>query len=152
MTTPIWQNSNDSSNERKVADKLAELLGWKFYTTPRFHWCDYHVNQTSKGGYENYIGDIEIKWMGIPSTEEVRFPLEKLQKLWMTEPMYDNPEAYNRVCIRYTDGLLLIPAKRLRMIEPQLSLTRADTGEMDFNVHFTAATDFPKNMMGIIVK
>ncbi len=70
------------------------------------------------------------------SSTEVKFPYQKLQRMWLTEPLDDNPDAYNRIVIRYTDALLVIPARLLRNIPPTYGLTRADTQEHDFNVHF----------------
>ncbi len=56
------------------------------------------------GGYANFIGGLEVKWLNKSINDEVKFPLQKLQKMWLTEPVDDEPQAFNRICIRYNDG------------------------------------------------
>ena len=155
MSGPIWVNTGDSNREQIVMDKLCELYGWQAWPTPKYYFMDYLVNSlqdpTKPDGFANFIGGMEIKWMNGPSTMEVKFPFQKLQRMWLSEPVDDNPSAYNRICIRYTDALLVVPAKALRSFIPQYGLTRADTNEHDFNVHFTASEDFPSKLMKVVV-
>lgn len=153
MAEPIRQVARDRNNEDRVALKLLELLGWDSYTTPPYYPVDYLFNilqdKNKPEGYASFGGCLEVKWMSISSDKTVHFPYQKLQKIWLLEPQH-NDTAKNWVCIRYTDGLLLLPAKKLRTLEPVYELTRADTGEHDFNVHINAS-DFPEHFMKIVV-
>lgn len=148
---PIRQVWSDGKREQLVADHLAKELNWEFYKTPRYYFVDYLVNKLKPNGYANYIGGVEIKWMNSPSSSQVKFPFQKLQKMWMTEPVDDNPDSFNRICIRYTDGLLLMPSYVLKPFEPIFGLTRADTQEHDFNVHFVATIDFPQYLKPTVI-
>ena len=155
MTEPIRQVFGDGRREQLVSDKLCSLLGWVSFKTPPYFPVDFMLNalkdKDKPEGYASFAGSLEIKWMNGYSVIVVKFPYQKLMKIWAMEPMItDNPNAYNRICIRYTDGLLLIPAKKLRTLEPVYELTRADTGEHDFNVHIKAS-DYPDNFMKVIV-
>lgn len=155
MREPIRQVISDGDKEQRVANKLCKLLGWDAYKTPPYFPVDYLVNSlqdpNKPKGYANFIGSLEIKWINGKSDMVVKFPYQKLQKMWLLEPLItDSPNAYNRICIRYVDGLLLIPASKLRTLEPVYELTRADTGEHDFNVHIKAS-DYPDNFMKVVV-
>jgi len=150
-TEPIRQVWQDGKREQLVADYLATAYNWEFYKTPRYYFVDYLVNQLKPNGYANYIGGIEIKWMKSHSGTEVKFPYQKLQRMWLTEPLDDSPDAYNRIVIRYTDALLVIPAKILRSIPPIYGLTRADTQEHDFNVHFVASKYFAHYLEPVVI-
>jgi hypothetical protein len=112
---------------------------------------DFLVNQIKEGGYANYIGGLEVKWLNKSINDEVKFPLQKLQKMWLTEPVDDEPQAFNRICIRYTDGVLLAPASAFRHGRPVYGLTRADTNEHDFNVVFTAAHDLTRYIINAVI-
>ena len=148
---PIRQVWQDGKREQLVADYLAKEYNWAFYPTPRYYFVDYLVNKLKPNGYANYIGGVEIKWMKSHAGSEVKFPYQKLQRMWLTEPLDDNPEAYNRIVIRYTDALLVIPARLLRSIPPVYGLSRADTQEHDFNIHFIATEDFPDYLEPIVI-
>ena len=148
---PIRQVWQDGKREQLVADYLAKEYNWAFYPTPRYYFVDYLVNKLKPNGYANYIGGVEIKWMKSHAGSEVKFPYQKLQRMWLTEPLDDNPEAYNRIVIRYTDALLVIPARLLRKIPPVYGLTRADTQEYDFNIHFIATEDFLEYLEPIVI-
>jgi hypothetical protein len=148
---PIRQVWQDGKREQLVADYLAKEYNWAFYPTPRYYFVDYLVNKLKPNGYANYIGGVEIKWMKSHAGSEVKFPYQKLQRMWLTEPLDDNPEAYNRIVIIYTDALLVIPARLLRSIPPVYGLTRADTQEHDFNIHFIATEDFPDYLEPIVI-
>ena len=148
---PIRQVWQDGKREQLVADYLATANSWEFYKTPRYYFVDYLVNKLKPNGYANYIGGVEVKWMKSHSGTEVKFPYQKLQRMWLTEPLDDNPEAYNRIVIRYTDALLVIPARLLRNTPPVYGLTRADTQEYDFNIHFIATEDFADYLEPIVI-
>ena len=151
MTEPIRHRSGDNSRERQVAEYLEFALNWKCYPTPKFYFVDYLVNQEKPGGYANYIGSLEIKWMNRPADSIVKFPYQKLLQIWNTEPLSDDPQAFNRICIRYTDSILLIPAKALRGHKPIYGITRSDTNEHDFNIHFNASEEFPNYLKPIVL-
>ena len=107
MTEPIRQVWQDGKREQKVADYLAREYNWEFYPTPRYYFVDYLVNKNKPNGYANYIGGLEIKWMNRPADSEVKFPFQKLQRMWMTEPLDDNPDAFNpiRVMGKHAGGI-----------------------------------------------
>jgi hypothetical protein len=151
MTEPIRQVYGDGRKEKLVADWLATNFRWELYPTPRFYFMDFLVNQVKDGGYANYIGGLEIKWVNRSINDELKFPFQKLQKMWLTEPVDDDPQAFNRICIRYNDGLLLAPASAFRHGRPIYGLTRADTNEYDFNVCFTAAVDLPRYVINTVI-
>ena len=151
MTEPIRQVYGDGKKEKLVADWLAGNFRWDLYPTPKFYFMDFLVNQVKDGGYANYIGGLEIKWVNRSINDQLKFPFQKLQKMWLTEPIDDDPQAFNRVCIRYNDGLLLAPASEFRHGKPVYGLTRADTNEYDFNVCFTAAVDLPRFVINTVI-
>lgn len=151
MTEPIRHRPEDTSRERRIADYLEFALNWDCVATPRFYFVDYLVNQNHSNGYANFIGSLEVKWRNAPADSVMKFPFQKLQQILLTEPLGDNPLAYNRICIRYTDSLLLIPAKALRGYQPIYGLTRADTQEYDFNIHFNASKEFANYLKPIVI-
>ena len=151
MTEPIRQVYGDGRKEKLVADWLAANFRWELYPTPKFYFMDFLVNQVKDGGYANYIGGLEIKWVNRSINNELKFPFQKLQKMWLTEPVDDDPKAFNRICIRYTDGILLAPASAFRLGRPTYGLTRADTNEYDYNVLFTAAIDLPRYVINQVI-
>lgn len=152
MTEPIRQVYGDNKREQHVTTELKKHYPWEFYKTPPFYFADFMVNKTTPKGYANYIRLLEIKWLNIPATAPTKFPYQKLQRLQLTEPLEDNPDAYNRICIRYTDSYLLIPARMLRAYKPVYMQTRADTNEHDHNIVFTAATDFKQFLKPVTIK
>jgi hypothetical protein len=151
MTEPIRHVYGDTKREKLVADWLATNFKWELYPTPKFYFMDFLVNQVKEGGYANYIGGLEVKWVNRSINDELKFPFQKLQKMWLTEPVDDDPKAFNRICIRYTDGILLAPASAFRLGRPIYGLTRADTNEYDYNVLFTAAIDLPRYVINQVI-
>lgn len=151
MVEPIRQVTGDGNREQLVANFLSKEYSWDFYPTPKYYFIDFLVNINHGNGYANYIGGLEVKWMNRSVNSEVKFPYQKLQQIWMTEPTNDREDAFNRIVIRYTDGLLLMPAKALRCFDPIFGLTRADTNEYDFNIHFNAAVDFPQYVLPVAI-
>jgi len=150
MTEPIRQVYGDGKREQAVVDELKKHYPWDFYKTPPFYFIDYLVNKTTPKGYANYIGGLEIKWLNMSCAGQTKFPYQKLQRMLLTEPLDDNPEAFNRICIRYTDAYLLIPAYLLRSIKPQYIQTRKDTNEWDHNLVFSA-TDYPQFLTPTVI-
>jgi len=134
----VRQIRPDVEREQRLAAYLESVLPWVLIPTPKFYFTDYHINRRDELGRENYIGDLELKWLNIPSTVPAVFPFNKLQ-LMAAVPVYrSTPESYHRICMRYTDGLLLLPALALLRLPPVLH-TRADTGETDMVVKVRAS-------------
>lgn len=151
MTEPIRQMYGDGKKEALVGNWLEQNFNWKCYPTPKYYFVDFLVNQLKDNGYANFIGGLEIKWFNRSVNAEVKFPFQKLQKMWLTEPIDDNPQAFNRICIRYTDAILLAPASAFRAAKPNWGLTRADTNEHDFNVHFIASVHLPEYIINEVI-
>ena len=152
MFEPIRQMYGDGKREQVVADYLTEMFRWDLYKTPKYYFVDFLVNQNKDNGYASYIGGLEVKWLNRSCNDEVKFPFQKLQRMWLTEPISDDPKAFNRICIRYTDGLLLVPASAFRAATPVWGLTRADTNEFDFNINFVATTHLPEFLLPVILE
>jgi hypothetical protein len=130
---PIRQVPQDQNKEQRVANFLVQKMPWSLFPTPKFYFTDYHINRKHDNGRENYIGDLEIKWLNSPSTSPAIFPYNKLQMM-MSVPVYtDSPESYHRICFRFTDGLMILPAKALMRLQPTVH-TRKDTNETDMVV------------------
>jgi hypothetical protein len=130
---PIRQIRADWGREQRLANYLQDKLPWILTPTPAFYFTDYHINRKEAGGRETYIGDLELKWLNIPSTQSAIFSYNKLQ-LMAAVPVYtDHKESYHRICFRFTDALLLVPALALMKLPPVL-FTRADTNETDLVV------------------
>lgn len=130
---PIREVKGDVYKEQRLANFLTSRLSWKLMPTPRFYFTDYHINKVYQNGRENYIGDLEIKWLNSPSSYPAIFPFNKLQQMIIAPPYTDSPESYHRICFRFTDGLMIIPAKALAHLQPTLH-TRKDTNETDLVV------------------
>ncbi len=129
----IRQIEADWGKEERVARYLQSVLPWVLTATPAFYFTDYHINRTQRNRRETYIGDLEIKWLNTPSTQAAIFNYNKLQ-LMAAVPVYtDHKDSYHRVCFRFTDGLLLVPALALMRLQPVL-FTRQDTHETDLVV------------------
>ena len=128
----------DYGREARLANYLQTRLPWVLTPTPKFYFTDYHINRKHDNGRENYIGDLELKWLNTTSDFPATFSYNKLQ-LMTAVPVYtDTPESYHRVCFRFTDGILLVPAKALmRFCEPTW-FTRFDTGETDLVIKVNA--------------
>ena len=98
----------DYGREARLANYLQMRLPWVLTPTPKFYFTDYHINRKHDNGRENYIGDLELKWLNTPSELPAIFSYNKLQ-LMTAVPVYtDTPESYHRVCFRFSDGILLI--------------------------------------------
>jgi hypothetical protein len=127
---PIRQVQSDNDKEQRMANYLQQNLPWSLFPTPKFYFTDFHINKLYENGRQNYIGDLEIKWLNIPSTSPAIFPFNKLQQLLIAPPYTDSPESYHRICFRFTDGLMIVPAKALAHLQPTVH-TRKDTNETD---------------------
>ena len=127
---PIREVAEDTNKEQRLANFLQTKLPWSLFPTPRFYFTDYHINKLHDNGRQNYIGDLEMKWLKSPSTAPAIFPYNKLQMM-LAVPVYtDSPESYHRICFRFSDGIMMLPAKALAHLEPTLH-TRRDTNETD---------------------
>ncbi len=81
-----------------------------------------------------------MKWLNTPSSQVAIFNYNKLQ-LMAAVPVYtQGVDSYHRICFRFTDGLLLVPALALLRLPPVL-FTRSDTHETDLVVK-VKASDF----------
>lgn len=130
---PIREVAGDVGKEQRLANFLQQKMPWSLFPTPKFYFTDYHINRLHEQGRQNYIGDLEIKWLNSPSTSPAIFPYNKLQMM-LAVPVYtDSPESYHRICFRFTDGLMMIPAKAIAHLQPTLH-TRRDTNETDLVV------------------
>lgn len=139
---PIREVLGDVGKEQRLANFLVTKLPWSLFPTPKFYFTDYHINRLYDYGRQNYIGDLEIKWLNIPSTTPAIFPFNKLQQLLIAPPYTDSPESYHRICFRFTDGLMMVPAKALAHLQPTLH-TRRDTNETDLVV-WVKVSEFQK--------
>lgn len=146
---PIRQVWGDNKREQIVAAKLMEVLPWKLYPTPRFYFTDYHINQVQGNNRENYVGDLEIKWLNIPSSYPAIFPFNKLQQMLIAPPYTDSPDSFHRICFRFNDGMMILPVKELAHMKPELH-TRQDTNETDFVIRVNVS-DFTRYFKTIVV-
>ena len=146
---PIRQVWGDNKREQIVAAKLMEVLPWKLYPTPRFYFTDYHINQVQGNKRENYVGDLEIKWLNIPSSYPAIFPFNKLQQMLIAPPYTDSPDSFHRICFRFNDGMMILPVKELAHMKPELH-TRQDTNETDFVIRVNVS-DFTRYFKTIVV-
>lgn len=137
---PIRQVYGDGKREKIVAARLSQVYPWKFYNTPRFYFTDYHLTKLHGNDRENYIGDIEIKWLKSDSSKPAIFPFNKLQQMLIAPPYTDGAECFHRICFRFADGLIILPARELGNIVPVFH-TRWDTKERDL-VIFVDAQEF----------
>ena len=132
---PIRQVPNDGRREQIAADFLSRYNPqWKFYPTPRYYFTDFHMTRQHGNGRENYIGDMEIKWLRIDSSRPAIFPFNKLQNMLIAPPYTDDPEVFHRICFRFTDGTMIIPASQLAYQVPQFHV-RQDTQERDLVIY-----------------
>jgi len=135
---PIRQVAHDGRREQHVKAWLEQRTDWRLFDTPRFYFTDFHINKLQSNGRENYIGDLEIKWLRSDSLTPAIFPFNKLQQMLIAPPYTDSPESFHRVLIRYTDGTAVIPVKELARITPEVH-TRRDTNETDMVIKIDAA-------------
>lgn len=130
---PIRQVPSDNRKEQVAKQWLEARMPWRLFPTPRFYFVDFHINQLHDNGRENYIGDLEIKWLRTESHNDAIFPFNKLQQMLIAPPYTDSPDVFHRVLIRYTDGTAIIPVKELARLQPVIH-TRRDTNETDMVV------------------
>lgn len=146
---PIRQVASDVGKEQRLATFLQQKLPWSLFPTPKFYFTDYHINRLYDHGRQNYIGDLEIKWLNIPSSAPAIFPFNKLQQMLIAPPYTDSPESYHRICFRFTDGLMMLPAKALAHLQPTFH-TRKDTNETDLVV-WVRVSEFSKYFVPHVV-
>ena len=103
--------------ESKIASYLTTVNPWVLTSTPKFYFTDYHINEKN-GIYENYLGDLEIKWVNASSDRSVLFSFTKVQQMSLLPLFKDLPNAGHRVLFRYTDGLLMMPIEVLQTLRP----------------------------------
>lgn len=127
---PIREVASDNAKENAVANFLCEFMKWELFPTPKFYFTDFHILKLFDHGRKNYIGDLEIKWLNIPSNVPAIFPFNKLQQMVIAPPYTESPDSYHRICFRFTDGLLMLPVKELCVTQPEIH-TRRDTNETD---------------------
>lgn len=146
---PIREVASDNARERTLAAFLEQFMGWELFPTPKFFYVDFHILKLYDSGRKNYIGDLEIKWLKIDSSYPAIFPFNKLQQMLIAPPYTDSPESFHRICFRFTDGLLMLPAKELAVLQPEIH-TRRDTNETDLIVK-VRVSDFARYFRNIIV-
>lgn len=146
---PIRQVYGDGKREQIMARRLAEIYPWKFYDTPKFYFTDFHITRLHDYGRENYIGDLELKWLKSDSSRSAIFPFNKLQQMLIAPPYTDGVDCFHRICFRFSDGLLIMPARELGSLVPVFH-TRWDTQERDL-VIFVQASDYAQYWVPQIV-
>lgn len=147
---PIRQVAGDGKREKIAAAALESYFqGWKLYGTPRFYFSDFHICLQWGNGRENYIGDLEVKWLKTDSSKPAIFPFNKLQQMMIAPPYTDNEHSYHRIVFRYSDGISVIPARLLAGTEPVFH-TRWDTKERDLVVFYNAY-DYPEYWHNLII-
>jgi hypothetical protein len=130
---PIREVVSDNAKERTLATFLQKHMNWELFPTPKFYFTDFHILQLYDNGRKNYIGDLEIKWLNIPSNVPAIFPFNKLQQMIIAPPYTDSPNSFHRICFRFTDGLMMLPVLELARLQPEIH-TRRDTNETDLVV------------------
>jgi hypothetical protein len=75
---PIRQVQGDTNKEQRVANFISQKMPWSLFPTPKFYFTDYHINRKHDNGRENYIGDLEIKWLNSPSTAPCNLSLQQI--------------------------------------------------------------------------
>lgn len=134
---PIRQVANDGRKENHVKAWLEQRTQWRLFPTPRFYFTDFHINLLHDNGRENYIGDLEIKWLKSESIYPAIFPFNKLQQMLIAPPYTDSPDTFHRVLLRYSDATAVIPVKELAKLTPEIH-TRRDTNETDMVIKIYA--------------
>jgi len=137
---PIRQVGDDGAKEAAVTRELYNFYPeWRFYPTPRFYFSDFHLNHSWGNGRENYIGDLEVKWLRSPWQDGAIFPFEKLQKLVIAPPFTDGDDVFHRICFRFSNETAIIPVKVLAGLQPRWNV-RQDTQERDLVVDISWET------------
>lgn len=147
---PIREIASDNAKERVVAKYLEQYMNWELFPTPKFFFVDFHILKLYDNGRKNYIGDLEIKWLNIPSNVPAIFPFNKLQQMLIAPPYTDSPESFHRICFRFTDGLLMLPAKELAQIQPEIH-TRRDTNETDLVIRVNVF-DYMRYFKNVVIQ
>jgi hypothetical protein len=131
MGEPIRQTFADARRERLVARAIEKQIPRYILTqTPPFHPTDFHVSWLTDAAELCYMGDLEIKWFRHSSSQKAVFNFNKLQNIMLLPP---RKEPIHKICFRYDDGLLIIPADLLADQKPYW-FKRRDTQEQDLVV------------------
>ena len=151
MLEPIRYVHGDGKREQIVADFLsAHNPSWKFYNTPRFYFTDFHMTKLHGNGRENYIGDMEIKWLKTDSSRAAIFPFNKLQNMLIAPPYTDDPEVFHRICFRFSDGTMIVPVSQLAHLVPTFHV-RNDTQERDLVVYVNRS-EYQRYWKDLVIK
>lgn len=130
-----WEIAADRKREdivkRAIHPVWPDLI---FDPTPRFFPTDYHLSLPYGHPYGGYIGDLEVKWFRHDSSVGGVFNYNKLLQIQSMTIFRDHTYAFHRIALRYTDGILLLPASELACIKPEW-FVRNDTQERDLVVH-----------------
>ena len=146
---PIRQVANDGRRERHVQQWLEAKMPWRLFPTPRFYFTDFHINLLQGNNRENYIGDLEIKWLKSGTSTPAIFPFNKLQQMLIAPPYTDSPDVFHRVLIRYDNATAIIPVKELARLIPEIH-TRRDTNETDMVVKIYSG-DFAQFVKPVVI-
>lgn len=147
---PIRQVDSDGKREDIAAVALSGIYpDWRFYGTPRYYFADFHLTKDHGNGRENYMGDLEIKWLRSSSNQVAVFPFNKLQQMMIAPPYTDGVDVYHRICFRFADGTSIIPARILTGQIPYFHV-RQDTQERDLVVAFNAR-EYPQYWHNLVI-
>jgi hypothetical protein len=130
----IYATADDRSHEQIVGDVIT--ASWpqvELFPTPKFFPFDFHVIRTYNRKSSDYLGGLEVKWFNHDSTRAGVFNYNKLLQLIAMTLHRDDPTCHHRIAFRYTDGILIVPARELTKYKPEV-FTRRDTGETDLVV------------------
>ena len=131
MAEPIRQTFADSKRERLVAAVIEKQFpNLVLHGTPPFHPTDFHVSCMADSAKLTYVCDLEVKWFKHSSERAGVFNFNKLQVIMSLPPKTD---VKHRICFRFDDGLLIVPAWYLAGLTPYW-FTRGDTDETDLVV------------------
>ncbi len=149
---PIRQVAGDGARERATESALRHIKPeWKLYPTPRFYFSDYHINHDWGNGRENYIGDLEVKWLRSEVANGAVFPFQKLQKLMIAPPHTEGFGVFHRILFRFSDNAAIIPVKELAALIPRWHI-RGDTQERDLVVDANYSTLQPYLLNTVITE
>lgn len=147
--TVVWEQATDRRREEIVRQAIQpywpELI---FEPTPKFFPTDYHLSLPEGDPFAGYIGDMEVKWFNHSSSRGGMFNYNKLMRIMQMTMFRDHHMAYHRLALRYSDGVLLIPARLLASIQPEW-FTRRDTKERDLVIHVPIESLKPKYWMAV---
>lgn len=141
MTEPIREVGADNVRERLVKEVIEKHAPWKLWPTPRYYFTDFHINQVQPNNRENYIGDLEVKWLRSSSDKSCLFPFNKLQNMLIAPPYTDDPKVFHRILFRFTDGISIVPAMALATCIPRIIVRNdGDKPEPDYAVEVSVET------------